>query len=143
MGVDVGASLQEQLDNLKMRFVGGVMKWRERNVVESVWIVALREQRFDGWDVALGGRVVEVIVRRIHWERASSLTTQLRHSRPLASDLPTEAFNGCCLERLVGPRKSHDRVLLQKTAMTTATRTTQSAPVTLTPLVLGIVTLPL
>ena len=26
---------------------------------------------------------------------------KLRHSRPLASDLPTEAFNGCCLERLV------------------------------------------
>ena len=29
------------------------------------------------------------------------LTTKLRHSRPLASDLPTEAFNGCCLERLL------------------------------------------
>src|SRR5450756_2920329 len=25
----------------------------------------------------------------------------IRHSRPLASDLPTEAFNGGCLERLV------------------------------------------
>jgi len=29
------------------------------------------------------------------------LTNQLRHSRPMTSDLPTEAFNGCCLERLV------------------------------------------
>jgi len=31
----------------------------------------------------------------------SGRTKKLRHSRPQASDLPTEAPNGCCLERLV------------------------------------------
>src|ERR1035437_1489938 len=40
------------------------------------------------------------------------LTTQLRHSRPLASDLPTEAFNDCCLERLVSPITSHTHFLI-------------------------------
>jgi hypothetical protein len=35
------------------------------------------------------------------------LTKELRHSRPLASDMPTEAFTGCCLERLVRRKNVH------------------------------------
>ncbi len=36
-------------------------------------------------------------------------TTQLRHSRPLASDMPTEAFIGCCPERVVRRSEIHLR----------------------------------
>ena len=35
--------------------------------------------------------------------------TPMPYSRPLASDMPTEAFNGCCLERLVRRRRVHNR----------------------------------
>ena len=35
------------------------------------------------------------------------LTKKLRHSRPLTSDMPTEAFNGCCMERLVRRSKAN------------------------------------
>ncbi len=55
--------------NLKMRFDCGVMEWSEGGVVESVWIVALCEQRLNGCDVAPGGCVMEVIVGLVHWER--------------------------------------------------------------------------
>ena len=41
------------------------------------------------------------LVCMFHKVIANRLTTQLRHSRPRTSDMPTEAFNGCCLERLV------------------------------------------
>ena len=43
-------------------------------------------------------------------------TNQLRHSRPLASDLPTEVLIGCCLERLV-------RILFHSQVMGRASRT--------------------
>jgi len=45
-------------------------------------------------------------------------TTKLRHSQPLTSDLPTEAFNGCCLERLVSPLVSHTQSGLNSTLTT-------------------------
>jgi len=48
-------------------------------------------------DAALNDQFCNVPLHRLR------RTNQLRHSRPLASDMATEALNGCCLERLVRP----------------------------------------
>ena len=85
-----------QSQNLRNKFRRYNLKSRKPpNVKNSTEVLIKPSRKF----ASVSFMVVCSAVRR--------LTTKLRHSRPLASDLPTEAFNGCCLERLVRRSKAH------------------------------------